>query len=176
MFILVPKLRRNTRLMLEPDSFNMIKSAATLVYSQPMEKQNRWVQEFVRSDSPPPVPPPRPISPPIFARDSISIGSFDIHSTHHALCMNTVKDLVEQSFVSQVDLSDGFDMDHAHLVMVNGWRTSQSSYVKFTPADGAAQKPSSQPLRQHLLWYQVMRTRLMSYSWNHLHQHQKFPL
>ena len=151
MFIPIPKLRRNTRLTLEPDSFKMIKSAAALVYTQPAEKQNRWVQEFVGSHSPPPVRPPCPMSPPIFARDTISVGSVGICNTHHAFRMNTVKDLVEQSFVSQVDLSDGFDMDHAHLVMVNGWRMSHSFYVEFTHADGTVQKPSSQLRHPHLL-------------------------
>ena len=118
------------RLMLEPDSFEMIKSVAALVHSQPPEGLNRWVQEFVRSDSPLPAQPPRPMSPPIFTSDTMPFGSLNTHNTHHqSFRMNTAKDLVEQSFVSQVDLSDGFDMDHAHLVVVNGWRMSPSVYL-----------------------------------------------
>lgn len=64
--------------------------------------------------------------------------------------METARDLVDQAFVSEVDVSDGFDMDQAHLVVVNGWRTLYTITFILICHLYAMQKLSNQLHRQHL--------------------------
>ncbi|CAL1694190.1 unnamed protein product [Somion occarium] len=124
-----------TRFILEADLrqpvIDMIKSNPASSKLSTSVVPNRKVQDFLRSSSPSP-DFPRSMSPPIFSRARGPGGT--LHDTRENLPkqfrMHTMEDLAAEKLVSAVEVDDGgFDLDNAHLVIVNGWAvyTSPSS-------------------------------------------------